>query len=406
MAKILDGVRIIDFTQGHTGSYGTMLLADFGADVIKVEDPKTGGDIIRGAFPKNEKGSAYHAYMNRGKKSICIDRHSQKGQDIIKKLIRTADVVCDSFPAGEMEKCGLGYESVKEINPMAIYASLTGYGKTGPLSNTAGSDLTSEALCGLMEMTGFPDGKPTAHGSRIADQFGGVFLAFSIVSALMARDELGKGQKIDLSTADCMFTALEDWLMEAVMSGEEGEREGNGSRAIAPYDTFDVKDGYISTAVSTNRQWAKFCEVMDMEELIDDPRYNTNENRGEHYYGEGQLREILANKFKTMTKWEVEELLRPGNIPSGPGYTVKEAFENDQIKARNMVVEVEDKAVGKIKMPGVPIKISGIDDTHLGSAPLLGEDTIELLKEISVDEKEIKDLIEDETVVCERRDAR
>ena len=403
MAKILDGVRIIDFTQGHTGSYGTMLLADFGAEVIKIEDHRSGGDIIRDAFPKNEKGSAYHAYMNRGKKSICIDRFSAVGRKIIMELIKTADVVCDSFPAGEMEKCGLGYEDARKNNPLIIYASHTGFGKTGPLSNTAGCDITAEALCGLMEMTGFPEGRPTAHGSRIADQFGGVFFAFAIVSALMARDEMKEGQQIDISSTDCMFTALEDWLMEAVMSGEEGEREGNGSRAIAPYDTFEVRDGYISTAVSTNRQWKKFCEAMGLDEFIDDPRFRTNETRGEHYYGEGGLRQILADKFSVMSKWEVEALLRPWNIPSGPGYTVKEAFENEHLNARNMVMEIEDKAIGKIKMPGIPIKISGIEDSITSSAPLLGEDTDAILSGLTYSSEEINDMMDKGIIMCEGR---
>lgn len=400
MTKILDGVRIIDFTQGHTGSYGTMLLADFGAEVIKIENHKTGGDIIRDAFPKNDRGSAYHVYMNRGKKSICIDRGSPEGRKILIELIKTADVVCDSFPAGEMERCGMGYAEARKNNRRIIYASHTGFGKTGPLSNTAGCDIVSEALCGLMEMTGFPDGRPTAHGSRIADQFGGVFFAFAIVSALISRDEDGEGQQIDVSSTDCMFTALEDWLMEAVMSGEEGEREGNGSRAIAPYDTFEVKDGYISTAVSTNRQWKKFCEAMELEEFLEDPRFITNETRGEHYYGEGGLRQILADKFRKMSKWEVEELLRPWNIPSGPGYTVKEAFENEQLNARSMVIEIDDKVLGKIKMPGVPIKISGIDDRSIASAPILGEDTEKMLKEINYSSKEIEELINQGIIMC------
>ena len=283
MTRILDGVKIIDFTQGHTGSYGTMLLADFGAEVIKIEDHRTGGDVLRSSFPKNEKGSAYHAYMNRGKRSVCVDRHSAKGQEVIAKLIEHADVVCESFPAGEMERCGLGYEEMSKLNPAIIYASHTGFGKTGPLSNSAGNDLTAEALCGLMQITGYPEDKPTAHGSRMADQYGGVFLAFAIVSALMARDVTGEGQQIDIASSDCMFTALEDSVVEAAMSGKRFEREGNRSRSIAPYDTFEVKDGIVSTAVSTNAQWEKFCEAMDMEELLDDPRYATNESRGENY---------------------------------------------------------------------------------------------------------------------------
>lgn len=399
MTRILDGVKIIDFTQGHTGSYGTMLLADFGAEVIKIEDHRTGGDVLRSSFPKNEKGSAYHAYMNRGKRSVCVDRHSAKGQEVIAKLIEQADVVCESFPAGEMERCGLGYEEMSKLNPAIIYASHTGFGKTGPLSNSAGNDLTAEALCGLMQITGYPEDKPTAHGSRMADQYGGVFLAFAIVSALMARDVTGEGQQIDIASSDCMFTALEDSVVEAAMSGKRFEREGNRSRSIAPYDTFEVKDGIVSTAVSTNAQWEKFCEAMDMEELLDDPRYATNESRGENY--DTSLRKIIADKFKDMTKWEIENLLRPYNIPSGPGYTVPEAFESEQLNSRNMVVEVEDKQIGKIRMPGSPIKISGIDDVPAGSAPLLGEDTAQLLADIGYTEEQIAGLMEENIVMCE-----
>ena len=399
MTRILDGVKIIDFTQGHTGSYGPMLLADFGAEVIKIEDHRTGGDVLRSSFPKNEKGSAYHAYMNRGKRSVCVDRHSAKGQEVIAKLIEHADVVCESFPAGEMERCSLGYEEMSKVNPAIIYASHTGFGKTGPMSNSAGNDLTAEALCGLMQITGYPEDKPMAHGSRMADQYGGVFLAFAIVSALMARDVTGEGQQIDIASSDCMFTALEDSVVEAAMSGKRFEREGNRSRSIAPYDTFEVKDGIVSTAVSTNAQWEKFCEAMDMEELLDDPRYATNESRGENY--DTSLRKIIADKFKDMTKWEIENLLRPYNIPSGPGYTVPEAFESEQLNSRNMVVEVEDKQIGKIRMPGSPIKISGIDDVPAGSAPLLGEDTAQLLADIGYTEEQIAGFMEENIVMCE-----
>lgn len=402
MAKILDGIRIIDFTQGHTGSYGTMLLADFGAEVIKVEDPKSGGDVMRSSFPKNDKGSAYHAYMNRGKKSICIDRESPEGQELIMKLIETADVVCDGFVAGEMERCNIGYEDACKVNPGIIYASNTGFGKTGPLSNTAGCDIASEALCGLMETTGFPDGEPTAHGSRIADQFGGVFFAFSIVAALIARDEMGEGQQVDVATADCMFTALEDCVAEASMCGITMHREGNGSRAIAPYDTFEVKDGILSTAVSTNSQWKKFCEAMGFDDIADDPKYSTNELRGENYYGENGLRELIVSKFENMTKWEIEKMLRPYNIPSGPGFTVPEAFESEQLTDRHMVIEVEDKALGKIKMPGVPIKISGISDTDINSAPLLGEDTEDLLKQAGYSDEEIEAMKDSDVIMCGR----
>lgn len=399
MAKILDGVRIIDFTQGQMGNYGTMLLSDFGAEVIKIEDHKSGGDTIRGRYPKNEKGSAYHAYINRGKRSVCIDRESEAGQKLIKKLIEKADVVCDSFAKGELERCNLGYEEAKEINKGIIYASHTGYGKTGPLSDTAGSDLTAEALSGLMEITGHEGSVPTAHGSRMANQFGGVFFAMSIVAALMAREKTGEGQQIDVASSDCMFTALEDILVTELFTGEVFEREGNKSRAIAPYDTFEVKDGYVSTAVSTDAQWAKFSEAMNMPELLEDPRFESNESRGENYIS--ALKGMLSDRFSQMTRQEMEDTLRPLNIPSGPVLTAAEAFNSEQLNARNMVIELEDKQLGKLKMPGIPIKMSGIEDYPTGSAPLLGEDTEALLKEAGLGEEELKKLKEEGIILCE-----
>ncbi len=398
MAKILDGVRIIDFTEGQMGTYGTMLLADFGAEVVKIEDYKAGGDAMRRRFPKNEKGSAYHAYINRGKKSVCIDRRTEAGQALILRLIEHADVVCDSFPAGELEQCNLGYEDACKVNPHIIYASHTGYGKTGPLSKTVGSNLTAEALSGLMEITGHEGAPPTAHGSRMANQFGGVFFAMAVVSALIARDKTGQGQQIDVASADCMFTALEDILVNELFTGEIFEREGNKSRAIAPYDTFQVKDGYVSTAVSTDAQWAKFSEAMKMPELLQDPRFKTNESRGENYIK--VLQKLLSDRFKEMTRQEMEDTLRPLNIPSGPVLTAAEAFESEQLNARNMVIELEDKALGKLRMPGIPIKMSGIADVPAGPAPLLGEDTAAFLEEARISESEITEMLRNEIIMC------
>lgn len=392
MAKILDGVRIIDFTEGQMGSYGTMMLCDFGAEVIKIENHKKGGDEIRNIFPKNEKGSAYHAYMNRGKKSICVDRKSKEGQHLILDLIKTADVVCDSFPAGELESCGIGYEDACKLNPGIIYASHTGFGKTGPLSNTAGSDLTAEAISGLMDITGHEGSPPTKHGSWMANQFGGVFFAMSIVSALIVKEETGEGQYIDVASSDCMFTALEDILVNELFTGEIFEREGNKSRAIAPYDTFKVKDGYVSIAVSTNAQWSKFSEAMNMPELMEDPRFKTNETRGENYIS--VLQGILSEKLKNMTRNEIEKTLRPLNIPSGPVLSVAEAFESKQLNIRNMIVEIEDTMLGKIKMPGIPIKMSGVDDMPTVSAPVLGENTDSVLIQSGYSLEEIVELKE------------
>ena len=390
MAGILDGIRIIDFTEGHLGSYGTMILADFGAEIIKVEDIKNGGDIIRRRAPKNEHGSAYHAYLNRGKKSVCVDRHTPQGQKIILQMIETADVVCDCFPAGELESCGLGYEEACRVKPDIIYASHTGFGKTGPLSNTAGSNLTAEAITGLLDVTGHMGSIPTAHGSRIANQFGNIFFAIGIISALIVRDKTGVGQVVDVASTDSMFTALEDILVEELMTGKIYVREGNGSRSIAPYDTFEVKDGYVSTAVSTNAQWEKFCDVMGFPEYADDPRFDSNDSRGENY--DDVLFYIINDRFKDMTRAEIESLLRPLNIPSGPTLTVEEAINSEQINCRDMVIELKDKALGNLKMPGMNIKISGESDKPQTLAPLLGDETFNVLKMVGYSSIDIFEL--------------
>lgn len=388
--RLLEGIRIIDFSTGRFGGYATMLLADFGADVIKVENIKTNGDVLRERAPKNDNGSASHAYFNRGKKSVCLDYQSSEGKKIVYELVRNADVVVDSFAAGYMEKLGYGYDELTKVNPKIVVASNTAFGKTGELSYTSGSDIAAQAASGLMDITHHDNMPPSVHGSRIAQQFGNLFFAMSIIGAILARDETGEGQQIDVSACDCMITALEIALFAEKCTGVIFENEGNASRAIAPYDTFRVKDGYVSTAVSTNAQWEKFCNVMGFPQYIYNPRFNTNETRGKNYTS--LLRPIIDDSFKDMTRQEIEDKLRPLNIPSGPNLTVEEAIHSDQIVHRNMVVEMSDKTVGRIKMPGKAIKMSDVSDIPVVSAPLLGEHTKELLQAEGYNEEQLQDM--------------
>ena len=392
--KLLENIRIIDFIQGYTGSYATMLLADHGAEVIKIE-PYGQGDVTRGYFPHKEKGSAYNAYINRGKKSICVNMDSKQGREIIIKLIKTADVVCENYPAGTLEKYGLDYEKAKEIKPDIIYASLTGFGKSGAMSNSAGCDLTSQALSGLMGITGFPDSKPTAHGTRIADQYGSIYLAYGIMLALLSKNSSGEGQKVDISCTDCLFTALESGEIKAALSGEDFKREGNNSYSIAPYDTFQTSDGYFSTGVSTDTQWENFCNAMGLEYLLHDEKFSTNELRGKHYTSE--LRGILRRRFSELTKFECDALLSPLNIPAGPLLTVSEALENEQLLSRDMIVEIDDSDTGKTKMPANPIKMS-LNPQGYTRAPKLGEHTFDYLKEIGIGQETIEKLIEEKVL--------
>ena len=386
--KLLDDIRIIDFTHGYAGTYATMLLADHGAEVIKVEKPGA-GDEARQYFPRKDDGSAYHAHINRGKKSICVNLEDPIGKKIIKRLIETADVVFESFPAGYLESINLDYETMKKTNPQIIYASLTGFGKSGELSNSAGCDLTSQALSGLMGITGFPDSKPTAHGTRIGNEFGSIYAAYGVILGVIARNKTGKGQKIDVSETDCLFTALESGEIYAAIHGTDFAREGNNSHSIAPYDTFRTKDGYYSTGVSTEEQWKNFCNAMDLAELLEDEKFGSNELRGKNYISD--LRDILRSRFAEITKYEADELLSPLNIPAGPLFTVSEALENEQLKCRDMIVEIDDKMVGKTLMPANPIKMSLNEQTY-ERAPLLGEHTDSYVKEIGFSQDDIRKL--------------
>ena len=217
--RLLEGIRIIDFSTGRFGGYATMLLADFGADVIKVENIKANGDVLRERAPKNDNGSASHAYFNRGKKSVCLDYQSSEGKKIVYELVRNADVVVDSFAAGYMEKLGYGYDELTKVNPKIVVASNTAFGKTGELSYTSGSDIAAQAASGLMDITHHDNMPPSVHGSRIAQQFGNLFFAMSIIGAILARDETGEGQRIDVSACDCMITALEIALFAEKCTG-------------------------------------------------------------------------------------------------------------------------------------------------------------------------------------------
>jgi len=391
----LEGIKIIDFSSAHAAVYSTMILADFGADVLKIERYGT-GDAARYYTPYQKDGSAYHAYLNRGKKSLSINMKTPEGKEIIKKLVAEADVVVENFRYGSLDKMGLGYSVLKEVKPDLIYAALSSFGQTGPLKRQNGLDLTLQAMGGIMDLTGRKDGPPIKIGTPIGDQFSGVYLALAIMLALVHRQKTGEGQKIDVAMMDAIFSMLEMGVIQPAITGQPTVRRGNGSPVICPYDVFPAADGYVSIGVSTNAQWAKFCKVMELDDLAQDPLYATNASRAEHF-DEG-LRAAIEAKTQTMSRFEIEQKLRSVNLPVGAVCTVYEASESEQIKARDMVVEVEDKAAGKVRMFGIPAKLSATPGAITSSAPLLGEHTTACLKELGYTEAEIGKLIADKVV--------
>lgn len=388
--KLLEGIKIVDFTQAHAGSLCTMILADFGAEVIKIERPGV-GDLARFWAPFKNEASGYYAYLNRNKNSISVDGSSEEGRKILLDLIRDADIVTENFKYGSMERMGLSYETIKEVNPEIIYASLNGYGQTGPMKNTIGLDLQLQAGSGLMDRTGFPDGAPTKGGPAMGDQLSGTYMATAIMLALIEKQKTGKGQKIDIAIYDCLFSILEAAPITYCMFGKVPDRVGNSYPSISPYDTFKTKDGYVAIGISTDRQWQKFCDVLGMEDLKNNELYKTNESRGDHY--EDGLRQAIEDVTTKMSKFDIEQKMWDAHLACGAVYTVTEAMKTEQVKERNMLVEVYDETIGeKIRIPGTIIKMSETPGGIETGAPVIGRDTVKYLTQLGYSKDDIEKL--------------
>jgi len=390
--KPLEGIRVLDFSQIHGATFSTMLLADFGAEVIKVEKIDE-GDILRSLAPKIDDYSAYHAYLNRGKKSIAVDLKTEEGKDIIKELVKHVDVVCENFKYGTMDKLGIGYDVLRQINPKLVYATLTGYGRDGEKKKRACFDNTAQAFSSMLDMTGYGGGAPITMGAQLGNLYGGMHLALGIILAVINVRKGGDGQMVDVSASDSLFSALEDGMVDIEFNGHQHIRNGNMSQAIAPYDTYATKDGFVSIGVSTDDQWEKFCQALGLEDLLGDPRYATNSLRGEHYL-DGGLRDKIEAITLTKTKFEIEEILSAKKIPCGSVCTAMEAIESEQLKHRNMVITVPDPVAGEVSMPGIVAKLSKTPGAVSKPAPLLGEDTVSVLKEIGYDDSRLAELEE------------
>ena len=350
--KPLEGIKVLDFSQIHGAAFATMLLADFGAEIIKVEK-KEGGDILRSLAPKVDGYSVYHAYLNRGKKSIAVDLKTEEGKDIIKELVKHVDVVCENFKYGTMEKLGLGYDVLSDINPQLVYASLTGYGREGEKKERACFDNTAQAFSSMLDMTGYGGGAPITMGAQLGNLYGGMHLALGIVLAVINVRKGGEGQIVDVSASDSLFSALEDGMVDIEFNGHQHIRNGN-----------------------------MFCQVLGLTDLLDDPRYATNSLRGEHYL-DGGLRDKIEAITLKKTKFEIEEILSEKKIPCGSVCTAREAMDSQQLKHRQMVIAVPDPVVGQVKMPGIVAKLGTTPGSVSKAAPLLGEDTDAVLSDMA-----------------------
>ncbi|MCA0385182.1 MAG: CoA transferase [Firmicutes bacterium] len=387
----LQGIKVLDLTRVLAGPYCTMMLGDLGAEVIKVETP-TIGDDSRHFGPYQHGESAYFMSLNRNKQSITLNLKTDEGKKILKEFVKKVDIIVENYRPGTMEKLGIGYDVLKEINPKIIYAAASGFGHTGPYSLRPAYDGVVQAMGGIMSITGEKDGEPTRVGPSIGDIGAGLFTAIGTLAALNHRNVTGVGQKVDVAMLDCQVAMLENAIARYVVTGEVPRPAGNRHTSIVPFEPFETSNGKIVVAVGNDQIWKRYCQVTGLDALIEDPKFAKNPDRNKNY---DELRPLIAEKMMGKTTEEWMKILDDNGVPNGPINYIDAVLEDEQVKAREMIVEVEHPIAGKLKMPGVAIKLSETPGAVVAPAPVLGQHTTEILQRFfGYSEAEIEDLYE------------
>jgi crotonobetainyl-CoA:carnitine CoA-transferase CaiB-like acyl-CoA transferase len=372
----LEGVRVLDLSRVLAGPYATMVLADLGADVIKVEHPERGDDTRHWGPPFAGGESAYFLSVNRNKRSIGVDLKSTEGLEKITGLAADADVVIENLRRGALEKLGLGYEALKELNPDLIYCSITGFGP-GQDEERPGYDFLIQARAGIMGITGFPEpeGEPTKVGVAIADIVCGLYAATAILAALRRRDATGEGARIEVPLFESTLGWLANRGQEYLVSGEDRGRMGNGHPTIVPYQTFDASDKQIAIAVGNDAQFGRLCEAIGREDLAADERFATNPDR---VASRDELVEILQRELSERTADEWVERIRAAGVPCGPVNTLAEALADEHLSSTDMLQEIEHPLAGVLRMLASPMLFDGERPPVRRPPPTLGQHTEEV----------------------------
>jgi CoA:oxalate CoA-transferase len=376
----LKNLLVLDLTRVLVGPYCTMMLSDLGARVIKVEAPEVGDDS-RNFGPFIEDYSAYFMSLNRGKESIALNLKNSDDKKIFDKILAKADILVENFKPGTLEKWGYGWKDVCEKYPKLIYASASGFGQTGPLKELPAYDMVVQGMGGLMSVTGQPNSEPTRVGTSIGDITAGLFTTIGINAALYDREKTGKGTFIDVSMLDCQIAILENAIARYLSKNEIPKPMGSRHPSIAPFEAFKTKDSHIIIAAGNDKLFEKLCNVLEISEIFNDEKFNTNSSRSKNI---GELKVIIENKLSSKITTDWVSQMEKERIPCGPIYNIKEAVENPQVQSRNMIVKAYHKVIGDFKLAGNPIKMSSYkDETTRGDIPDLDEHREKILKEFS-----------------------
>ena len=373
----LSGLIVVDLTRVLSGPYCTMLLADMGARIIKIEQPGRGDDTRAWGPPFVGEESAYFLSINRGKESLTLDLKHPEGRDILARLLDRADVIVENFRPGTLERLGFGYETVSKRWPRIVYCSISGFGQTGPRRDQPGYDAVIQAEAGLMSITGEADGPPLRLGVAIADIATGMFAAQGIAMALLARMRDGRGQLVDIGMLDSTAALLTYQAANYFASGRSPERLGNRHPTIVPYETFEAADGEFVLAVGNDDLWRRFCLVAGLTNIASEPRFATNRARSEHY---DELKALLMARLRTRKTADWIAALTSEGVPCGAVRDVEQTLADPQIAARQMVEVMEHATLGSVRALGIPIKLSATPGTIRSAPPTLGQHTDQILR--------------------------
>lgn len=381
------GITVLDLTQFLSGPMATMIMADLGADVIKIERPdrpKASGPFLNGE-------RVYDLSIQRSKKSVTLNLKAEQDKQVFLRLVQKADVVVENFKPGTMERMGLGYDVISSVNPRVVFLAVSGFGYTGPYSSRGALDMVIQGISGLMSLTGEPDGPAMRCGTSASDVFTALYTFGAAAAALYDREKTGKGQFVDIAMLDSTFSCLENAVINTCVFGKNPQRVGNSHPTSVPFGTFPTLDGEIIITCSRDPAFYSLCRALGREDMIQDPRFSAAEGRRQH---KAELTEEISRFTSARTMAECEDILNAHGVPNSRINTMMMICADPQIRARNMVVEVEHPVAGNYKMAGSPLKFSNYPDTTYAPAPTLGQHTVQVLQEyIGMPAEEISALL-------------